>query len=175
MKFISTHIKEIKIIEPEIFKDSRGFFFEYYHKEKFRDNGIIDFFVQSNHSKSIKNSLRGLHYQFPQAQGKLVRCISGEVLDVAVDIRKNSTTYCEWVSVKLNSENKKQLYIPPGFAHGFLVLSDYAEVIYQCTELYNPRNDNGIIWNDSNIKVEWGIEKPILSKKDANLPPLESK
>jgi dTDP-4-dehydrorhamnose 3,5-epimerase len=175
MKFISTHIKEIKIIEPEIFKDNRGFFFEYYHKEKFRDNGIIDFFVQSNHSKSIKNSLRGLHYQFPQAQGKLVRCISGEVLDVAVDIRKNSTTYCEWVSVKLNSENKKQLYIPPGFAHGFLVLSDYAEIIYQCTELYNPRNDNGIIWNDSSIKVEWGIEKPILSKKDANLPLLESK
>lgn len=172
MIFKSTHIDEVKIIEPEIFEDNRGFFFESYHARKFRDNGINEIFVQLNHSKSVRHSLRGLHYQEPQAQGKLVRCISGEVLDVAVDIRKDSPSFCKWVSIKINSENKKQIYVPPGFAHGFLVLSDYAEITYQCTELYNPKNDKGIIWNDSSINIEWGIKNPILSKKDSKLLPL---
>ena len=172
MIFKSTHIDEVKIIKPTIFEDNRGFFFESYHAQKFRDNGIDETFVQSNHSKSVKHTLRGLHYQKPQAQGKLVRCIYWEVLDVAVDIRKDSPSFCKWVSIKINSENKKQVYVPPGFAHGFLVLSDYAEIIYQCTELYNPKNDKGIIWNDSSINIEWGIKTPILSKKDSKLLPL---
>ena len=172
MIFKSTHIDEVKIIKPTIFEDNRGFFFESYHAQKFRDNGIDETFVQLNHSKSVKYTLRGLHYQKPQAQGKLVRCIYGEVLDVAVDIRKDSPSFRKWVSIKINSENKKQVYVPPGFAHGFLVLSDYAEIIYQCTELYNPKNDKGIIWNDSSINIEWGIKNPILSKKDSKLLPL---
>lgn len=172
MIFKSTHIDEVKIIKPTIFEDNRGFFFESYHAQKFRDNGIDETFVQLNHSKSVKHTLRGLHYQKPQAQGKLVRCIYGEVLDVAVDIRKDSPSFRKWVSIKINSENKKQIYVPPGFAHGFLVLSDYAEIIYQCTELYNPKNDKGIIWNDSSINIEWGIKTPILSKKDSKLLPL---
>tara|TARA_B100001027_G_scaffold215030_1_gene188221 strand:- start:5692 stop:6216 length:525 start_codon:yes stop_codon:yes gene_type:complete len=172
MIFKSTHIDEVKIIKPTIFEDNRGFFFESYHAQKFRDNGIDETFVQLNHSKSVKHTLRGLHYQKPQAQGKLVRCIYGEVLDVAVDIRKDSPSFRKWVSIKINSENKKQVYVPPGFAHGFLVLSDYAEIIYQCTELYNPKNDKGIIWNDSSINIEWGIKNPILSKKDSKLLPL---
>ena len=172
MIFKSTHIDEVKIIKPTIFEDNRGFFFESYHAQKFRDNGIDETFVQLNHSKSVKHTLRGLHYQKPQAQGKLVRCIYGEVLDVAVDIRKDSPSFRKWVSIKINSENKKQVYVPPGFAHGFLVLSDYAEIIYQCTELYNPKNDKGIIWNDSSINIEWGIKTPILSKKDSKLSPL---
>ncbi len=172
MIFKSTHIDEVKIIKPTIFEDNRGFFFESYHAQKFRDNGIDETFVQLNHSKSLKHTLRGLHYQKPQAQGKLVRCIYGEVLDVAVDIRKDSPSFRKWVSIKINSENKKQVYVPPGFAHGFLVLSDYAEIIYQCTELYNPKNDKGIIWNDSSINIEWGIKNPILSKKDSKLLPL---
>jgi len=172
MIFKSTHIDEVKIIKPTIFEDNRGFFFESYHAQKFRDNGIDETFVQLNHSKSLKHTLRGLHYQKPQAQGKLVRCIYGEVLDVAVDIRKDSPSFRKWVSIKINSENKKQVYVPPGFAHGFLVLSDYAEIIYQCTELYNPKNDKGIIWNDSSINIEWGIKTPILSKKDSKLLPL---
>ncbi|MED5475017.1 MAG: dTDP-4-dehydrorhamnose 3,5-epimerase [Candidatus Neomarinimicrobiota bacterium] len=172
MIFKSTHIDEVKIIKPTIFEDNRGFFFESYHAQKFRDNGIDETFVQLNHSKSVKHTLRGLHYQKPQAQGKLVRCIYGEVLDVAVDIRKDSPSFRKWVSIKINSENKKQVYVPPGFAHGFLVLSDYAEIIYQCTELYNPKNDKGIIWNDSSINIEWGIKTPILSKKDSKLLPL---
>lgn len=172
MNFIDTSLEGVKIIEPKVFEDNRGYFFEFYHKKKFYDNNIYEDFVQSNHSFSKQNTLRGLHFQYPEEQGKLVRCINGEILDVAVDIRRNSTTFCQWVSIKLNHRNKKQLYIPPGFAHGFLVLSKFAEVTYQCTNLYNQKSDRGIIWNDSNIGIDWGIKSPIISEKDSNLPPL---
>ncbi len=173
MNFINTKLEGVKIIEPTVFDDSRGHFFEFYHKEKFADNDIHDNFIQSNHSYSKKNTLRGLHFQDPKAQGKLVRCTSGEILDVAVDIRKDSKNFGCWISQILSSENFLQIYIPSGFAHGFLVLSDFAQVSYQCTELYYPKFDKGIIWNDPYLNIDWGIDSPILSKKDSNFPYLK--
>lgn len=173
MNFISTKLEGVKIIEPKIFEDNRGHFFEFYHKEKFADNGIHDDFVQSNHSYSKKNTLRGLHFQDPKSQGKLVRCSSGKILDVAVDIRKDSKNFGIWVSQILSSENLLQIYIPDGFAHGFLVLSDFAHVSYQCTELYYQKYDKGLIWNDPTLNIDWGINNPILSKKDSLFPKLK--
>ncbi len=173
MNFINTALDGVKIIEPKVFEDSRGYFFEFYHKKKFYDNNIHEDFVQSNHSFSKKNTLRGLHFQNPKSQGKLVRCTRGEILDVAVDIRQNSKTFGHWISKVLSSKNFLQLYIPGGFAHGFLVLSDYAQVSYQCTDLYYPEFDKGIIWNDCTLNIDWGINNPILSVKDLNFPSLK--
>jgi dTDP-4-dehydrorhamnose 3,5-epimerase len=172
-KFKQTKLKEVLEIEPSIFSDSRGFFMETFKETDFK-NQITEKFVQENHSKSIKNTLRGLHFQInPKGQGKLVRCISGSILDVAVDIRKESENYGKWVSVVLSSENKKMLYIPKGFAHGFLALEDDTEIIYKCTEEYSKEHESSIIWNDSEIGIDWGINNPILSEKDKIAPKLK--
>lgn len=167
-KFIKTSIEGIFIIEPTVFGDERGYFMETYHKKEFEENGLNVNFVQDNQSKSTKGVLRGLHFQYTQPQGKLVRVINGEVFDVAVDLRKNSATYGDYVSVILSEKNKKQLYIPPGFAHGFLVLSEEAEFTYKCTDFYNGQDEGGIIWNDSEIGIEWPLKekKMKLSEKD---------
>lgn len=171
MKVIDTNIPDVKIIEPTIFGDDRGFFMETWNQKKFEDlvTGNPTKFVQDNHSKSKKGILRGLHYQTENTQGKLVRVISGEVFDVAVDIRKDSATFGQWVGVYLSADNKRQLWIPEGFAHGFYVTSDEAEFVYKCTDYYNPAAEISIAWNDSNIKVDWPLSnEPVLSEKDAN-------
>ena len=174
MIFKPTIIPEVVLVLPRKFSDSRGFFMEFYNQKLFNENSIKDTFVQSNHSMSIKNTLRGLHYQKKHPQSKLVRCIKGRIFDVAVDIRKKSPTYGKWVGEILSEENHNQLYIPKGFAHGFLVLSDIAEVTYMCSEFYYPKYDSGILWNDSSINIDWNIKKPILSDKDSNQPLLKN-
>ena len=173
MKVINSTLEEVKIFEPMIFHDERGFFFESFNKKFFQEviNPKIEF-VQDNHSKSSKGVLRGLHYQLdPFAQGKLVRVISGEVFDVAVDIRINSKNFGKWFGIKLSSDNKKLLWIPPGFAHGFLTLTDNAEFLYKTTNFYNKDSERSIIWSDPDININWGIEfKPIVSSKDKLAP-----
>ncbi len=166
--FKRLEIPEIVLVEPKIFEDERGFFMETYKYSEFAKFGIKEQFVQDNHSKSKKNVIRGLHYQkLPKAQAKLVRCIRGKIFDVAVDIRKNSPTYKKWVGQVLSSDNRRQLYIPVGFAHGFCVLSDEAEVVYKTSEEYSPENEGGIIWNDPEINIAWPIENPVISKNDS--------
>ncbi len=171
MKTIKTPLKDCLIIEPEVFGDDRGFFLETYHYEKYKSTAGIDLnFVQDNHSRSSFGVLRGLHFQIKKPQGKLVRVVSGEVFDVAVDIRPNSKTFKKWVSVILTGDNKKQIWIPPGFAHGFVVLSDYADFEYKCTNFYDA-NDEGVIhWNDPTLKISWPVKNPELSRKDSNAP-----
>jgi dTDP-4-dehydrorhamnose 3,5-epimerase len=172
-KFVKTEIEGLCIIEPAVFGDERGFFMETYNKREFSANGLAVEFVQDNHSKSAKGVLRGLHFQKRYPQGKLVRIIKGEVYDVAVDIRKNSVSYGKWVAVYLSADNKRQFYVPEGFAHGFLVLSGEAELCYKCTEFYHPEDEGGIIWNDKDLKIDWPLHRidgsPTLSKKDAVL------
>lgn len=165
-----TTIPEIMIVEPEIFSDERGFFLELYHKAKFDKGGIKGSFVQDNRSSSRKGTLRGLHYQIDKPQGKLIWALSGEVFDVAVDIRKGSSTFGKWFGVILSGENKRGLYIPPDFAHGFCVLSDEAEIFYKCTEFYAPEHERSIRWSDPNLAIEWPISDPILSERDAESP-----
>lgn len=167
--FQKTEIEGVYIIEPQVFGDNRGYFMETYNEDEFKSAGLDMTFVQDNQSKSKKGVLRGLHFQTEHSQGKLVRVISGEVFDVAVDLRKDSKTYGKWVGVKLSDENKKQFYIPEGFAHGFLVLSEEAEFVYKCTDLYHPEFEGGIAWNDPEVGIEWpteGIEELIFSDKD---------
>ncbi|EHK3304282.1 dTDP-4-dehydrorhamnose 3,5-epimerase [Escherichia coli] len=171
MNVIKTEIPDVLIFEPKVFGDDRGFFFESFSQKVFDEAvGRKVKFVQDNHSKSCKGVLRGLHYQLaPHAQGKLVRCVVGEVFDVAVDIRKESATFGRWVGVNLSAENKRQLWIPEGFAHGFFVLSDMAEFVYKTTNYYYPESDRGIRWDDPAIGIEWGdINNVILSDKDKN-------
>ena len=168
-KFNETSIDGVYIIEPTVFGDNRGYFMETYQKEVFSRAGISSEFVQDNQSKSKKGVLRGLHFQRTQPQGKLVRVIKGEVFDVAVDLRSNSSTYGKWVGVILSSENKKQFYIPEGFAHGFLVLSDEAEFTYKCTDYYKADDEDGIKWDDETIGIKWpldDVDEIILSDKD---------
>lgn len=174
MKFQATTLPNVLIVEPTIFPDDRGHFFESYHRDKFAKHGIDLPFVQDNHSHSSRGTLRGLHYQQPHSQGKLVRVISGEIFDVAVDIRVGSPTFKEWVGVILSSQNNFQLWVPPGFAHGFCVMSDTADVIYKCTDVYAPECEQSIIWDDPTIGIEWPIEAPKLSSKDLNAPLLSS-
>lgn len=166
--FIKTSIEGVFVIEPTVFGDERGYFLETYHKKEFEENGLNVDFVQDNQSKSTKGVLRGLHFQYTQPQGKLVRVIKGEVFDVAVDLRRKSPTYGEYESVILSEKNKKQFYVPPGFAHGFLVLSDEAEFTYKCTDFYNGLDEGGIIWNDPEINIEWPLDENeiTLSEKD---------
>jgi dTDP-4-dehydrorhamnose 3,5-epimerase len=169
MKVTDTQIPEIKIIEPTLFEDDRGFFIESYNQQRFEEAiGYAVNFVQDNHSKSAKGVLRGLHYQLPpKAQGKLVHVIQGEVFDVAVDIRKSSPTFGQWFGLMLTAENKKQLWIPAGFAHGFMTLSDTAEFLYKTTDYYSPEHERSIHWNDSSIGIKWPTtNNPILSLKD---------
>ena len=168
MNIIDTQIPDVKIIEPKVFGDERGFFFESFNQKVFEEAvGRPVTFVQDNHSKSSKGVLRGLHYQLsPHAQGKLVRCVVGEVFDVAVDIRKSSSTFGQWVGINLSAENKRQLWIPEGFAHGFVTLSDYAEFLYKTTDYYNPLSERSILWADADIGINWPIRDVILSGKD---------
>lgn len=168
MKIIPTSLPEVLIIEPQVFGDSRGFFYESFNARKFAElTGVQAEFVQDNHSKSGKNILRGLHYQIQQAQGKLVRVVSGEVFDVAVDIRKSSPNFGQWVGVNLSAENSRQLWVPPGFAHGFVVLSEQAEFLYKTTDYWAPEHERCLAWNDPEIGIDWPIsEAPLLSAKD---------
>ncbi len=168
MKITLTEIPDILIIEPRIFGDERGFFYESYNEKAFIEKtGLSVTFVQDNHSRSVQNVLRGLHYQIQQPQGKLVRTIAGNILDVAVDIRKSSPTFGQWVSCLLSAENKRQLWIPPGFAHGFLVLSEAAEVLYKTTDYYAPQHERCLLWNDPDIAIDWSLTAPpLLSAKD---------
>jgi dTDP-4-dehydrorhamnose 3,5-epimerase len=169
MKIIETDIPDVLVIEPEVFGDQRGFFFESFNQRKWREKtGRETSFVQDNHSRSAKNVLRGLHYQIRQPQGKLVRVVQGEVFDVAVDLRRSSPTFGRWVGVELSAENHLQMWIPEGFAHGFYVLSDFAEFIYKTTDYWAPQYERTLIWNDPDLAIAWPIaEKPILSAKDA--------
>ena len=168
-KFIETKIKDLYIIEPKVFGDNRGYFMETYSKKDFDEAGLTMTFVQDNESKSSKGVLRGMHFQTKHTQGKLVRVTKGSVYDVAVDLRKGSPTYGQWEGVLLTDENKKQFYVPEGFAHGFLVLSDEAVFNYKCTDFYAPEYDGGLLWNDPDVGIEWpleGIEEVLLSEKD---------
>jgi len=168
-KFMETSIEGVYIVEPTVFGDERGYFMETYHEREFKEAGIDATFVQDNQSKSKRGVLRGLHFQRTKPQGKLVRVIRGEVFDVAVDLRRDSPTYGKWEGVILSEDNKKQFYIPEGFAHGCLVLSDEAEFTYKCTEFYHADDEGGILWNDPEIGVEWpleGLDEIILSEKD---------
>lgn len=167
MKVIDTKIPDVKLLEPQVFGDDRGFFMETFRDEWFRDNVADRTFVQENHSKSIKGVLRGLHYQTENTQGKLVRVVSGAVFDVAVDMREGSPTFGQWVGEILSAENKRQLWVPEGFAHGFYVLTDEAEFTYKCTDYYNPKAEHSLIWNDETVGIEWPLEgEPSLSAKD---------
>ena len=170
MKIIDTKLPGVLIIEPDIFGDSRGFFMETYHKERYGAAGMDAEFVQDNTSFSTKGTLRGLHFQYPHSQAKLVQVFMGEVFDVAVDIRKGSPTFGQWFGTTLSSDNKQQLFIPAGFAHGFLVLSETALFSYKCTDFYSPTHERGILWSDPNIGIEWPINNPLLSDKDEKYP-----
>ena len=171
MEIVKTKIPDLYIIKPTVFEDNRGYFFESYNKESFLRNGIDQNFVQDNESKSAKGVLRGLHFQKPPfAQGKLVRVMRGAVLDVAVDLRKNSPTYGEWVSVELTNENKWMYWIPPGFAHGFVTLEDSTVFFYKCTNVYNKESEGSILWNDPDLNIDWKVKNPILSDKDIVSP-----
>ncbi len=170
MKFSETSLPGVILIEPDVFEDDRGFFFECWRKKEFGDAGIATEFVQDNHSGSHRGVLRGLHYQIQNPQGKLVRVVSGSVFDVAVDLRRSSPAFGQWAGVELSADNRNMLWIPPGFGHGFYVLSDYAESLYKCTTEYDPDSDRSIRWNDPQIGIDWPLPddgQPIVSDKDA--------
>jgi len=176
MQFSPTKIQEVLLIEPNLFGDDRGFFMETYQAQQFSRAGIDVIFVQDNHSGSKQGILRGLHYQIQHTQGKLVRVISGEIFDVAVDLRRSSTTFSQWVGFFLSSSNKYQVWIPPGFAHGFYVLSEWAEVLYKVSDFYFPNWERTLLWSDPTLGIKWPLlngENPILSEKDANGTPFK--
>ena len=172
MKFTPLALPEVILVEPDVHRDPRGFFVETYHLEKYRAGGIAGPFVQDNHSRSVQGTLRGLHAQRRRPQGKLVRAVDGEMFDVAVDIRRGSATFGRWVGVRLSGENFQQLYVPPGFAHGFCVLSAVVHVEYKCTDFYDAADEIGLAWNDPDVGIEWPIRDPIISDKDQRLPRL---
>lgn len=173
---VQTELPGVLIVEPRVYRDPRGFFMETFHGKKYAAVGIPERFVQDNYSHSQKGILRGLHYQLKQPQGKLIYVVHGAIYDVAVDIRLGSPTFGKWVGVELSSENKKQLYIPEGFAHGFCVLSDIADVMYKCTDYYAPEDEYGILWSDPVINISWRLEgAPVLSDKDKAFPTLSQK
>ena len=176
MRLLDTALPDVKIIEPTVFGDDRGFFLESWNAKAFADAGLDLTFVQDNHSRSAKGVLRGLHYQVVQPQGKLVRVIAGRAYDVAVDIRRSSPGFGHWVGVELSAENKRMLWVPPGFAHGFLALQDGTDFIYKCTKFYAPQHERSLLWSDPAIGIEWPLEglEPILSGKDAAGIPLAS-
>jgi dTDP-4-dehydrorhamnose 3,5-epimerase len=166
MRVTPTRLPSVMIVEPQVHGDARGFFLETYHQHKYREAGIPEAFVQDNHSHSMRRTLRGLHAQQLRPQGKLVRAVKGEMFDVAVDIRVGSPSFGRWVGVVLSGENFRQLYIPPGFAHGFCVTSDEVDVEYKCTDFYEPGDEIGIAWNDPEIGIEWPLQDPLLSPRD---------
>lgn len=173
MNVTETSIPGVLLLEPAVFTDSRGFFMETYNAQRFREAGIDAVFVQDNHSQSAINVLRGLHYQEPNPQGKLVRCTRGVLYDVAVDIRVGSPTFKQWFGVELSEENRRMLWVPPGFAHGFCALVDGSDLVYKCTAPYDPANDRCIVWNDPDIGIDWPLRDPLLSAKDAAAPRLK--
>ncbi|MBS1105653.1 MAG: dTDP-4-dehydrorhamnose 3,5-epimerase [Deltaproteobacteria bacterium] len=172
MKFIPTELPGVLIVEPDVYRDARGFFLETYGENKYREGGVDVAFVQDNLSRSVRGTLRGLHAQVPRAQAKLLRAVMGEVFDVAVDIRLGSPTFGRWVGVELSAENFRQLYIPCGFAHGFCVMSDVAEIEYKCSDVYVPQDEITIQWDDPAIGVRWPLAEPLLSKRDRAGEPL---
>jgi dTDP-4-dehydrorhamnose 3,5-epimerase len=172
VRLVSTDLPGVVVIEPEVLVDGRGFFLETYHAERYRRHGIEGPFVQDNHSCSTAGTLRGLHLQIRRPQGKLIRVIEGEVYDVAVDVRRGSPTFGRWVAVTLTAENFKQCYVPPGFAHGFCVVSLIAQVEYKCTDIYDPAGEIGVAWNDPALAISWPVLEPILSPRDRSHPTL---
>jgi dTDP-4-dehydrorhamnose 3,5-epimerase len=172
VKAIPTALPGVLIIEPDVHRDARGFFLETYHQRKYQEIGLPGPLVQDNHSHSVRGTLRGLHAQIERPQGKLVRAVQGEMFDVAVDIRRGSPTFGRWVGVVLSADNFRQLWIPPGFAHGFCVLSEQVDVEYKCSDFYNPGDELTVLWSDPEIGIEWPIREPILSAKDAAALPL---
>ncbi|KAI9130485.1 dTDP-4-dehydrorhamnose 3,5-epimerase [Acaryochloris sp. CCMEE 5410] len=170
MNVIETPLPGVLVIEPRVFSDQRGFFLETYHRQRYTASGIDEVFVQDNHSRSAHGTLRGLHFQLKSPQGKLVRVSAGEVFDVAVDIRRGSPYFGQWFGEYLSSENNKQMYVPPGFAHGFCVLSEMADFMYKCSDFYDPTDEQGVAWDDPALAIDWPIDQPILSQKDAALP-----
>lgn len=172
MNFIESELPDVIVVEPDVFHDERGFFLETYHAHKYAARGIRVNFVQDNHSRSCRGTVRGLHAQRAHPQGKLVRALAGTIFDVVVDIRRGSPTYLKWLSVELSADNFRQIYIPPGYAHGVCVLSDVAEIEYKCTDFYDPADELRILWNDSQIGIAWPIQHPILSPKDRAALPL---
>ena len=173
MKVVQTKLPGVLVFEPQAFDDDRGWFLETWSRKRYEQAGVAGEFVQDNVSFSTKGILRGLHFQYPQPQGKLIQVLSGEVFDVAIDIRVGSPTFGQWVSEKLSGENHKQLYIPQGFAHGFCVLSETAVFSYKCTDYYNSSTEGGIVWNDPQIGIDWPVSEPILSAKDVECPLLK--
>ena len=173
MEFVQTEIPEVILVKPTVIKDHRGYFMESYHIEKFNQGGIDCTFVQDNYAKSIQNTLRGLHFQVKYPQAKLLRCLKGKVFDIAVDIRPDSPSFGKWVGEELSKDNKYQLFIPQGFAHGYYVMSETAEIAYKCSEIYHPEDEQGILWDDPDIAIEWPVKKPLLSGKDRHLPLLK--
>jgi len=173
MNVIDTPLPGVLLIEPDVFGDRRGYFMETYHRQRYRQSGIRPEFVQDNLSSSCRGTLRGLHYQLPHAQAKLVQVLQGEVFDVAVDIRQGSPHFGRWTGVRLSAENSRQLFVPPGFAHGFCVLSETALFLYKCSDFYHPECEEGILWCDPGIGIDWPVETPLLSDKDQRYAPLE--
>jgi dTDP-4-dehydrorhamnose 3,5-epimerase len=166
LAFLPTDVPGVIVIEPQVFRDARGFFLETFHAGKYAVAGIPTLFVQDNHSSSVRNTLRGLHLQWQKPQGKLVRVVRGEIWDVAVDLRRESPSFGRWAAATLSADNFRQLYVPPGCAHGFCVLSDVAEVQYKCTELYDPHDEVGVAYNDPALAISWPVSEPILSPRD---------
>jgi dTDP-4-dehydrorhamnose 3,5-epimerase len=173
MKILETALKGVLMVEPRVFRDNRGYFMEIYHQKRYDQSGIRRLFVQDNLSYSVRGTLRGLHYQLPHPQAKLVEVIRGEIFDVVVDIRRGSPTFGHWIGIPLSEKNKRQLFVSEGFAHGFCVLSEEALVIYRCSDFYAPDSDNGILWSDPALAIEWPVANPLLSEKDARYPLLE--
>jgi dTDP-4-dehydrorhamnose 3,5-epimerase len=172
VRFVETELPGVILVEPDVHRDPRGFFLETFHAEKYRDGGIGVSFVQDNHSRSGRDTLRGLHGQHPRCQGKLVRVIEGEIFDVAVDVRRGSPSYGKHVSCVLSAENFRQLYVPPGLVHGFCVTSEVAQVEYKCTEVYRPEDEFSVLWNDPDLAIPWPADEPVLSEKDREAPRL---
>lgn len=172
MQVTETKLPGVYLIRPQVHQDARGFFYESYHQARLAEAGIREIFVQDNHSRSCRNTLRGLHYQLKYPQAKLCQVVQGEVLDVALDIRVGSPHFGRWVSTVLSAENKQQILIPRGFAHGFLVLSDTAEFLYKCSDYYHPEDEHGVAWNDPALGISWQTTNPTLSAKDQKYPPL---
>ena len=173
MKVIETKLPGVLIIEPKVFGDARGFFKETFQAERYQEAGIEYEFVQDNHSRSQKGVLRGLHFQITKPQGKLVSCSQGAVFDVAVDVNPESATFGQYVGIELTEDNHHQFWVPPGYAHGFCVLTDTADFQYKCTDYYDPSDEGGLIWNDSDVAIDWPMDQPLLSDKDAKLPTLK--
>lgn len=173
LQWRETALKGIKIIQPDVFGDARGFFMETYHVPKYRQMGIDVPFIQDNHSRSRYGIIRGLHYQLSRPQGKLITVVRGSVYDVAVDIRKGSPTFGQWIGEELSEENHAQIYVPPGFAHAFCVTSETADVLYKCSDVYDPADEYGVLWSDPDLAIPWPVAAPIVSQKDARLLPLK--